>query len=40
MSTPLFNTTRFARSIEAAYTEMWEIHRRGESPRGFSVRST
>ena len=40
MSTPLFNTTRFARSIEAAYTEMWEIHRRGESPQSFSVPST
>jgi protein O-GlcNAc transferase len=34
---PLFDTDRFRRHIEAAYTMMWELHRRGEGPRGFSV---
>ena len=36
-SCPLFDTDRFRRHIENAYTTMWEIHRRGESPRSFSV---
>ncbi len=34
---PLFDTARFTRHIEAAYTRMWEIFRRGENPRGFAV---
>jgi predicted O-linked N-acetylglucosamine transferase (SPINDLY family) len=34
---PLFDTDRFRRHIESAYTTMWEIRRRGESPRSFSV---
>jgi predicted O-linked N-acetylglucosamine transferase (SPINDLY family) len=34
---PLFNTERFARHIEAAYTTMWETWQRGEVPKGFSV---
>jgi len=34
---PLFNTERFTRHIEAAYTAMWEIWQRGEIPRSFSV---
>jgi predicted O-linked N-acetylglucosamine transferase (SPINDLY family) len=34
---PLFNTDRFRRHIEAAYRTMWEIWRRGEPPRSFSV---
>jgi predicted O-linked N-acetylglucosamine transferase (SPINDLY family) len=34
---PLFDTDRFRRHIEAAYTTMWEMHRRGESPRSFRV---
>jgi len=34
---PLFNTDRFRRHIEAAYTTMWEIWQRGETPRSFSV---
>jgi predicted O-linked N-acetylglucosamine transferase (SPINDLY family) len=37
LSFPLFDTDRFRRHIEAAYTTMCEIHRRGESPRSFSV---
>lgn len=36
---PLFDSRRFARGIEAAYTTMFEINRRGEVPRGFSVSS-
>lgn len=34
---PLFDTKRFARHIEAAYTGMWERHQRGEEPARFSV---
>jgi predicted O-linked N-acetylglucosamine transferase (SPINDLY family) len=34
---PLFDTTRFARHIEAAYTTMWESWQRGEAPKSFSV---
>jgi predicted O-linked N-acetylglucosamine transferase (SPINDLY family) len=34
---PLFDTERFRRHLEAAYTTMWNIHRRGEPARGFSV---
>ena len=34
---PLFNTERFRRHIEAAYTMMWEIWQRGENPRSFTV---
>jgi protein O-GlcNAc transferase len=36
-SCPLFDTDRLRRHIEAAYVTMWEIYRRGESPRGFAV---
>jgi predicted O-linked N-acetylglucosamine transferase (SPINDLY family) len=34
---PLFDTDRFRRHIESAYTTMWELQQRGESPRSFSV---
>ena len=34
---PLFDSDRFRRHIEAAYTTMWDIYRRGESPRSFRV---
>jgi protein O-GlcNAc transferase len=34
---PLFDVARTCRHIEAAYATMWEIHRRGDSPRGFRV---
>jgi len=34
---PLFNTTRFTRHLETAYTTMWEIWQRGESSRSFGV---
>ena len=36
-TSPLFNTERFARHIEAAYTTMWETWQRGEAPKSFSV---
>jgi protein O-GlcNAc transferase len=36
-SFPLFDTDRFRRHIESAYEIMWERHRCGEPPRGFSV---
>jgi predicted O-linked N-acetylglucosamine transferase (SPINDLY family) len=34
---PLFDTDRFRRHIEAAYTTMWERHQRGELPESFAV---
>ena len=36
-TSPLFDTERFRRHIEAAYTTMWEISQRGEPPRAFAV---
>lgn len=36
-SCPLFDTKRFARNIEQAYTTMVDIQRRGEAPHSFSV---
>jgi protein O-GlcNAc transferase len=39
LTTPLFDTARFVRDIEAAYTSMWEIWHRGESPHAFAVGS-
>jgi len=37
---PLFDTDRYRRHIEAAYTNMWELWQRGEVPRGFAVEPT
>jgi predicted O-linked N-acetylglucosamine transferase (SPINDLY family) len=37
---PLFDTVRFTRHIEAAYTSMWDRYQRGEPPEGFSVDSS
>jgi predicted O-linked N-acetylglucosamine transferase (SPINDLY family) len=37
LNTPLFDTDRFRRNIEAAYIQMWEIAERGEPPCGFTV---
>jgi predicted O-linked N-acetylglucosamine transferase (SPINDLY family) len=34
---PLFDTDRFTRHIEAAYTTMWERSQRGERPESFAV---
>ena len=36
-SFPLFDTNRFTRHIEAAYTTMWERAERGERPESFAV---
>jgi protein O-GlcNAc transferase len=36
-SYPLFDTPRFTRHIEAAYTTMWERYQRGERPEAFAV---
>jgi predicted O-linked N-acetylglucosamine transferase (SPINDLY family) len=40
LSAPLFDTARFCRHIEAAYTGMWERHLRGERPQSFRVSTT
>jgi protein O-GlcNAc transferase len=37
MTLPLFDTARFTRHIEAAYTTMWETWQRGEAPQAFAV---
>ncbi len=37
LTTPLFDTSRLCRELEAAYEMMVEIWRRGESPRSFSI---
>jgi hypothetical protein len=36
---PLFDTARFTRHIEAAYTTMWQRYQNGEPPRAFAVGS-
>lgn len=37
MTAPLFDSRRFTRHMEAAFTTMWDIHCRGEAPRAFTV---
>jgi predicted O-linked N-acetylglucosamine transferase (SPINDLY family) len=34
---PLFDTAATTRALEAAYTQMWDVHQRGEAPKGFAV---
>jgi protein O-GlcNAc transferase len=34
----LFDTNRACRNLEAAFSEMWRRHERGEPPQGFAVR--
>jgi predicted O-linked N-acetylglucosamine transferase (SPINDLY family) len=34
---PLFDTARFTRHIEAAYTTMWQRYQRGDPPKAFVV---
>jgi protein O-GlcNAc transferase len=34
---PLFDTDRYRRHLEAAFTNMWELWQRGERPRSFTV---
>jgi len=36
---PLFDTARFTRHIEAAYTTMWQRYQNRESPKAFTVES-
>jgi len=36
-TSPLFDTVRITRHLEAAYTHMWERSQRGESPEHFAV---
>ena len=34
---PLFDTTRFTRNIERAYTAMWNLFIQGEKPRPIEI---
>lgn len=34
---PLFDTARFTRNLEAAYTAMWQRYQRGEQPADIAV---
>jgi protein O-GlcNAc transferase len=36
---PLFDNDRFRGGIETAYSTMWDIYRRGESPRSFRIKA-
>lgn len=36
-ATPLFDTARFCRHLEAAYETMWQTHAQGRAPSTFSV---
>ncbi|MGC2201804.1 MAG: glycosyltransferase, partial [Stellaceae bacterium] len=36
-TSPLFDTARFTRNLEAAYRQMWELCLTGRSPAAFSV---
>lgn len=37
LTMPLFDTKRFSRNLEKAYTRMWENYQRGEMPASFCV---
>jgi protein O-GlcNAc transferase len=37
LTTPLFDSARFTRDLEAAFTTMWTRHQSGEPPQGFKV---
>ena len=37
---PLFDTQRFARNLENAYQQMWDLYRAGEAPRRIDVVET
>jgi predicted O-linked N-acetylglucosamine transferase (SPINDLY family) len=37
LTCPLFDTTRFARNLEAAYTRMWKRYENGDQPEAFAV---
>jgi predicted O-linked N-acetylglucosamine transferase (SPINDLY family) len=34
---PLFDTARFTRHLESAYTKMWERYQRGDAPASFGI---
>jgi len=34
---PLFDTARFTRHLEAAYTTMWQRYQNGAAPQAFAV---
>jgi protein O-GlcNAc transferase len=34
---PLFDTTRYTRDIEVAYTRMWDLSKKGKPPQSFKV---
>jgi protein O-GlcNAc transferase len=40
LTAPLFDTARFTRDLETAFTSMWARHRRGERPASFAVAAT
>jgi predicted O-linked N-acetylglucosamine transferase (SPINDLY family) len=37
LSTPLFDTARFARNLEQAYQQMWALYQAGEKPRAIVI---
>jgi predicted O-linked N-acetylglucosamine transferase (SPINDLY family) len=37
LTCPLFDTTRFARNLEAAYARMWKRYENGDQPEPFAV---
>jgi predicted O-linked N-acetylglucosamine transferase (SPINDLY family) len=37
LTTPLFDTERYTRQLEAAYTKMWQRAQNGEAPESFDV---
>jgi predicted O-linked N-acetylglucosamine transferase (SPINDLY family) len=37
---PLFDTARYTRNLEAAYSAMWRRHRNGDPPASFAVDAT
>ena len=39
-TSPLFDSARLCRHIESAYATMWEMSRRGERPRSFTVEAS
>ena len=39
-TSPLFDTARFTRNLEAAYLTMWERQQRGDRPESFAVADT
>ena len=37
LACPLFDTDRFRRNLESAYTTMWRTWKNGEDPKAFAV---